>query len=151
MAWTRLSRKRGLRLMRDSSARMSSYWRSMYPAISWKLYWRTSHSQRDQLPATAFSQRKTYVNSLSMLSPNPGVSTIVNEILTPSSSSSASSTHFSSHYTRRYVVVLTDGDGLDSDALLDVCSLWVVANLVWENLRLAECVHKRRATSSRRT
>ena len=75
--------------MRDSSARMSSYWRSMYPAISWKLHWRTSHGQRDQLPASAFSQRKTYVNSLSMLSPNPGVSTIVNEILTPSSSSSA--------------------------------------------------------------
>ena len=95
--------------------------------------------------------QKTYVNSLSMLSPKPGVSTIVNEILTPSSSSSASSTNFSGHSTRRYVVVLTDGDGLDSDALLDVCSLWIVANLVWEDLRLAECVYKRRATSSRRT
>ena len=76
---------------------------------------------------------------------------MVNEILTPSSSSSVRSTNFSGHSTRRYVVVLTDVDGLDSDALLDVCRLWVITNFVWENLRLAQCVYKRRATSSRRT
>lgn len=34
---TRLSRNRGLRLIRDSSARMSSYCRSRYPTISEKL------------------------------------------------------------------------------------------------------------------
>lgn len=86
-----------------------------------------------------------------MLSPKPGVSTIVNEILTPSSSSSAGLTNFSGHSARRYVVVLTDVDRLDSDTLFDVCGLWVVANFVWEDFRLAECVYKRRAASSRRT
>lgn len=43
MAWTRLSLKRGLRLIRDSSARMSSYCLSRYPTISEKL---SKHSQR---------------------------------------------------------------------------------------------------------
>jgi len=95
--------------------------------------------------------RKTYVNSLSILSPKPGVSTIVNEILTPSSSSSAGSTNFSGHSTGRYNVVLTNVDGLDSDTLLDVCGLWIVADVVWENFRLAESVYKRRTAGSRRT
>lgn len=36
-AWTRLSRNLGLRLILDSSAKMSSYWRSRYPTISEKL------------------------------------------------------------------------------------------------------------------
>ena len=74
-ACTRLSRKRGLRLIRDSSARMSSYCRSRYPTISWKL-WIQSLSKRK--PSCVFSR---YHRSLSILSPNPGVSTIVSEIL----------------------------------------------------------------------
>lgn len=38
VTWTRLSLKRGLRLMRDSSAKMSSYCLSRYPTISEKLF-----------------------------------------------------------------------------------------------------------------
>lgn len=86
-----------------------------------------------------------------MLSPKPGVSTIVNEILTPSSSSSAGSTNVSGHSAGRYNAVRTDCDWLDSDALLDVRGLWIITNLVCDDLRLAEGVYKRRAAGSRRT
>lgn len=38
-------------------------------------------------------------------------------------------------------------DGLDSDTILDVSGLCVIADLVSDNLRFAESVHESRATS----
>ena len=46
---------------------------------------------------------------------------------------------------------LTDIDGLDSDALLDVGSLGGVADLVGEDLGLAKGVHEGGATGTRGT
>ena len=49
------------------------------------------------------------------------------------------------------LLLLTDIDGLDSDALFDVRSVWVITDLVRDNLRLAESIDKGRAARSRGT
>ena len=46
---------------------------------------------------------------------------------------------------------LTDIDGLDSDTLFDVSSVWVVADLVSDDLRLAEGIDECRASCPRGT
>lgn len=47
--------------------------------------------------------------------------------------------------------LLTDNDGLDSDALFDMSSVWVIADLVGDDFRLAQRVHKSRASRARST
>jgi hypothetical protein len=90
---------------------------------------------------TYLSSRGTYLASLSTWSPNPGVSTMVSEMRVPSSSSSgtgsancaANDNPLSRH---------TDGDGLDLDALLNVCRGGVVRLLMLEDLLATESVHE---------
>ena len=94
-ACTRLSLNRGFRLMRDCSAKMSSYWRSKWLTISWKLHHSNILNKTDVV-----KEDRPHANSLSMLSPNPGVSTIVSAMRTPSSSSSTS--HEEGYKTRRW-------------------------------------------------
>lgn len=48
----------------------------------------TQDNARERRRVSVWDTRATYANSLSMLSPNPGVSTMVRAIRTPSSSSS---------------------------------------------------------------
>lgn len=94
------------------------------------------------------SNQVTYANSLSMLSPNPGVSTIVRAIRTPSSSSSGYSSGsciFPDGQLR------TDIDRLDSNAFFEMSRLWVVRDFVCQNLGLAKGVHECGATSARST
>lgn len=87
----------------------------------------------------------THVNSLSILSPKPGVSTIVKEIRTPSSSSSVCSNE---HLAIREAEtrVLTDIVRLDPDALFDVSSFWVIVDLVRDDFGLAKSVNECGAT-----
>lgn len=40
---------------------------------------------------------------------------------------------------------------LDSDALLDMGSVWIITNLVWDDLRFTEGINERRATSAGRS
>lgn len=93
--------------------------------------------------------RKSYANSLSMLSPKPGVSTIVRAIRTPSSSSSGDG-DVNANYGRR-TTTRTDVNRLDPDALLNMCSFRAVRDFVGKHLRLTKGVHKRRAASTRGT
>lgn len=95
-------------------------------------------------------RERTHVNSLSILSPNPGVSTIVREMRTPSSSSSEENGQTRSPQGRDRRL-LTDIDGLDPDALFDVSSIWVIADLVCDDFRLAKRVDKSRASRARGT
>ena len=83
-----------------------------------------------------------------MLSPKPGVSTTVREMRTLSSSSSADAREGRTwgDTSRR-----TDVNGLDADALFEVRILGSIDDLVRQDIRLAEGVHERRATSSRFT
>lgn len=81
-----------------------------------------------------------------MLSPNPGVSTIVSAMRTPSSSSSATANKHFPVWTVSNETARTDIDWLDLDALLQVRVLRVVRYLVVQHLRLAERIHERRAT-----
>ena len=89
----------------------------------------------------------THANSLSMLSPNPGVSTMVRAMRTPSSSSSVHARKEMT--TRRQLLLRTDVDRLDPDTFFNVRSLRAVADLVREDLGLAEGVHERRAAGAR--
>jgi len=57
---------------------------------------------------TIFVVRETDVNSLSILSPNPGVSTIVKEIRTPSSSSSTKRAVSERETVRKWTTTTTD-------------------------------------------
>ena len=95
-----------------------------------------------------------------MLSPKPGVSTMVSAMRTPSSLSSVKGSRQPWSSTPRIkfemngVEVLegfkegkwvrTDVDGLNLDALLDVGHVGVVGHLMGEDLALAERVHERR-------
>lgn len=94
--------------------------------------------------------RKTHANSLSMLSPNPGVSTIVRAMRTPSSSNSTKKKFKSpwllkKHVTRRR----TDVHWFDFDSFFHMSCVWVVGNLVREDLRLAKSIHKSCSPRSR--
>lgn len=75
-----------------------------------------------------------YANSLSILSPKPGVSTMVNAIRTPSSSSSEYHAYVeflvSIEVRKSWRCVLTDVDWFDSDALFNVRSVRVVRNFM---------------------
>jgi hypothetical protein len=86
--------------------------------------------------------KKTYAESLSILSPNPGVSTIVSAMRTPSSSSSVKPGELATRFRPESHDELTDVDWLDFYALFDVGSLWVIRDLVIEDLRFAERVHE---------
>lgn len=74
---------------------------------------------------------------------------MVSEMRTPSSSSSGQGQ--GGVYRKSEGRLLTDIDGLDPDALFDMSSVWVIANLVCDDFRLAERVHKGRASRSRGT
>ena len=94
------------------------------------------------------------MNSLSIWSPNPGVSTMVSEILTPSSSSSAG-THVASAFVTIHALATagrtsqrTDVDRLDLDAILLVRAVRGRELLVGEHLRLAKRVDERCASSA---
>lgn len=93
----------------------------------------------------------THVNSLSILSPKPGVSTIVKEMRTPSSSSSTLF-HSQSSVTQKWKApLLTDIDGLDSDSLFDVSSVWIIADLVGDDLGFTKGIDEGRTSRPRRT
>jgi hypothetical protein len=93
--------------------------------------------------------KSMYANSLSMLSPKPGVSTIVRAIRTPSSSSSGSSQQ--TRKTERMKKIRTNIDGLDSDTFLDMSGLRRVRNLMGQNLRFAEGVNECGSSGTRGT
>ena len=78
------------------------------------------------------------------------MSTIVKEMRTPSSSSSVNR-HCERPSGPVVRVELTNIDGLDADALLDVSRVWVIVDLVCNDLRLAERVHKGRSSGARCT
>ena len=72
---------------------------------------------------------ETHADSLSMLSPKPGVSTMVRAMRTPSSSSSVAVVECHAGISKRHVKerrLRTNVDGLDLDTLLNVCGLRVV-------------------------
>jgi hypothetical protein len=76
-------------------------------------------------------RHQTHANSLSMLSPKPGVSTIVNPMRTPSSSSSKwREGAVVSKEDATATTLLTNVDGLDANSLLNVRVLRVVRDLV---------------------
>ena len=95
-----------------------------------------------------FIREQTYANSLSMLSPKPGVSTMVSAMRTPSSSSSEDRQSAWQRVRKRGS--LTDVDGLDADALLNVGLLRVVRVLVLEHAALAQRVDERCPSGARR-
>lgn len=98
-----------------------------------------------------YEANDTNANSLSMLSPNPGVSTMVRAMRTPSSSSSVEDVLVRRVLYKRGLELLTNVDGLNPDAFLDVCGVWVVRNFVRQDLGLAKSIHKSRTASSRST
>ena len=94
----------------------------------------------------------THADSLSMLSPNPGVSTIVRAIRTPSSSSSMECNDSPSlGCILRTVEILANVDWFDSDSVFNVSGLWIVGYFVRQNLGLAKGVHEGCSPSSRST
>ena len=74
---------------------------------------------------------------------------MVRAMRTPSSSSSVHARKEMT--TRRQLLLRTDVDRLDPDALFNVRSLRAVADLVREHLRLAKRVHEGRTASARCT
>ena len=72
----------------------------------------------------------TYANSLSILSPNPGVSTMVRAIRTPSSSSSADFGLTEKRLRKGLRDLLTNVDWLNSNPLFNMRSLRIVGNLM---------------------
>jgi hypothetical protein len=109
--------------------------------ISWKLHG-AARFQRGRAGGRRHRDA-THANSLSMLSPKPGVSTTLRAIRTPSSSNSACTyarqpgTHHSDSGSTR-----TDAVGLDADALLNVGVGGVAGLLVAEDVGLAQGVHE---------
>lgn len=98
----------------------------------------------------------TYLASLSIWSPNPGVSTMVSEMRVPSSSSSARKSQRACHDGIRMAMMATarprtNCDGLDLNTLLDMRGGWVVGVLVSEDLLAAEGVDKGCPASPRGT
>src|ERR1700722_18993543 len=99
--------------------------------------------------------RSAYANSLSMLSPKPGVSTIVRAMRTPSSSSSEfvemlqKSREREGEKNTRASLALTNVDGLNSNAVFNVSSVWVVRDFMGQNLGFAQSVHESRAAGAR--
>src|SRR5438045_3106999 len=114
IACTRLSLNLGLRLIRDSSAKMSSYCLSRYPTISEKL--RVGNISDAEAVSTS---SPAYLASLSIWSPNPGVSTMVKEIRVPSSSSSSSEVVLVS-VRQVSTDIHTNSDGLNLDTILNM-------------------------------
>lgn len=95
------------------------------------------------LPRNATGREDTHLASLSMRSPNPGVSTMVREMRVPSSSSSVYlSMGDPAIGSGRGDSRRTDGQGLDLDALLLVGRVGVIAVLVVEDGLSAEGVDK---------
>lgn len=125
--------------MRDSSARMSSYCLSRKPTISEKLRRCKSGAVRNPFGLH-------YLASLSIWSPNPGVSTMVSEMRVPSSSSSSSDKIESVNYSLVHALSTpaprapTNCDGLDLHALLDMGDRRVIRVLVLQNLLAAQSV-----------
>jgi hypothetical protein len=94
----------------------------------------------DERLVSKSSQREPYANSLSTLSPNPGVSTTVSAMRTPSSSSSAP--NYERGIIGRGAASLTDVNRLDPDLLLYVGVVGGVEYLVGEHLGFTEGVDK---------
>jgi hypothetical protein len=92
----------------------------------------------------AYHQGPPYLASLSIWSPNPGVSTIVKEMRVPSSSNSNSTIPLVSLLSGQEDLseIRTNGDGLDLDAFLEVCIGRIISILSLEDLLPAEGVHK---------
>jgi hypothetical protein len=83
---------------------------------------------------TIILQCLSYLASLSIWSPKPGVSTMVKEMRVPSSSNS-SSARYQHLYRLVYhrICMRTNGDGFDSDTLLDVGVCSIISILSLEN------------------
>jgi hypothetical protein len=87
--------------------------------------------------------RISYLASLSIWSPKPGVSTIVREIRVPSSSNSSSGGFISfPSDMNRFIATRTNSDGLDSDTLFKVGVGRIICILSLEDLLPAQCVHE---------
>lgn len=87
---------------------------------------------------------QAYLASLSIWSPNPGVSTMVKEMRVPSSSSSSSDLSRQPDVNIRepQAPSRTNSDGLDLDAILDVNIGGIVRVLVLEDIFATERVDK---------
>lgn len=92
--------------------------------------------------------RAAHLDSLSTWSPNPGVSTTVNEIRVPSSSSSSSVDEYEHRGSGEDSLsgYRTNGDGLYLNTSLDVCIGGIVLLNTRQNALAAECVDKGGAT-----
>ena len=87
----------------------------------------------------------SYLASLSIWSPNPGVSTIVNEMRVPSSSNSNSAS-YQSLFVHIRSELRTNGDRLDSDTFLEMCICRIVGILCLEDFLSAKSVDKGSST-----
>lgn len=104
-----------------------------------------------------------YQYSLSIMSPKPGVSTTVSEILTPSSSSSVIMEE--TRYVHRFSLtlwrqipssgslaqLLTDRVRLDLDALFDMCHFWLITLALGHHVSVAQSVDEGGTTKTRCT
>jgi hypothetical protein len=134
-ACTRLSLNLGLRLMRDSSAKILSYSRSRWPTISWKLlewldstfWWQTQRKYVRELVVNIVTEARSVYNGKS------DANTILVELY---------GLHQDKEQTKICFTARTDVDRLDSDAFLNMSRLRVVCNFMSEDFWFTQSVDK---------